>query len=182
MRFSLVRSSEAELIRVKSNWVPCLLNSFRSFFAVCTITFWVALGYYMAQLVVNLKKADRNVHVAISIVLGMLMLMFAITMVTHGQQRSKSLGITGKAKGLASHLPGRGSTQKVKPKGLSMVMPKMKPKAAKNLGKMKRKYTDCQGRAIYNTARRNSVVIEMKQPPTWLIWLNDFLNDFMNNR
>lgn len=127
----------------------------------------------------NLKKADRNVHVAISIVLGMLMLMFAITMVTHGSrfshQRSKSLG-------LASHLPGRGSTTpKHKPKALSMAMPKMKPKA-KNLGKVARKYTDCQGRAIYNTARRNSVVIEMKQPPTWLVWLNDFLNDFMNNR
>lgn len=126
----------------------------------------------MAQMVVNLKKADRNVHVAISIVLGMLMLMFAITMVTHGQrfthQRSKSSG-----KSLASHLPGhRVVAQRHKPKAMPMALPRMKPKLA---AKMTRKYTDCQGRAIYNTARRNSVVIEMKQPPTWLVWLNDYL-------
>lgn len=126
----------------------------------------------MAQLVVNLKKADRNVHVAISIVLGMLMLMSAITMVTHGQrfthQRSKSLG-----KSLASHLPGQNAiAQRHKPKAMAMAMPRMKPKLAAQTG---RKYTDCQGRAIYNTARRNAVVIEMKQPPTWLVWLNDYL-------
>lgn len=180
----------------------------RSFFAVCTFTFWIALGFYITQLLVDLKKADRNIHVAIGIVLSLLILAFAITMVTHGSKSCphraanviKSSGCSSKPKVLIPKPPCPASScPKPKPKPMPKAKPKPKPRVTpcKAMPKpkvvpcnkfkpkppvMRRKYTDCQGRAIYETSRRNSVLIEMKQPPTWLVWVGDNLNNFLNNR
>lgn len=67
---------------------------------------------------------------------------------------------------------------KAKPKPKVVPCNKFRPKTPV----MRRKYTDCQGRAIYETSRRNSVLIEMKQPPTWLVWVGENLNNYLNNR
>ncbi|XP_034138937.1 uncharacterized protein LOC117590428 [Drosophila guanche] len=53
------------------------------FFAVCTISFWITLGYYVVKLLVDLKNADKRVKTAVAIVVGLLMMAFLVTLVTN---------------------------------------------------------------------------------------------------
>ncbi|BFG00503.1 uncharacterized protein DMAD_00477 [Drosophila madeirensis] len=53
------------------------------FFAVCTISFWITLGYYVVKLLVDLKNADKRVKTAVAIVVGLLMIAFLVTLVTN---------------------------------------------------------------------------------------------------
>ncbi|KAM8720566.1 hypothetical protein ACLKA7_006583 [Drosophila subpalustris] len=193
------------------------------FFSICTITFWITLGYYIVQLLIDLKNADRNVHVAVGVVLSLLVLAFAITLVTHidGSCRNRVQAIrkgiessattsassckkctksaTAAAKRSCAMKCKMSSKPKLKPtptKSQKCPMlsvkpqpPKATPKAtpcqkSKTLKKPKnsRGYTDCQGRAIFNRSRRNSILIEMKQPPTWIIWLREQANEFFNRQ
>ncbi|EDW32650.1 GL18276 [Drosophila persimilis] len=53
------------------------------FFAICTISFWITLGYYVVKLFVDLKDADKWVQTAAGIVVGVLLLAFFVTVVTN---------------------------------------------------------------------------------------------------
>ncbi|XP_030566241.1 fibroin heavy chain [Drosophila novamexicana] len=179
------------------------------FFAICTFTFWITLGYYIVQLMVDLKNADRNVHVAVGTVFGLLVLAFAITLATHSggpcynraHAISRSISATasgsiascqkcnqavmasakrvcaGKCK--VSGKPKPMPKAKVKAKSYSSPscsVAKVKPQHKSAASRSRGKYTDCQGRKIFDRSRRNAVLTEMKQPPTWLLWLRDSAN------
>ncbi|XP_064537189.1 uncharacterized protein LOC135427575 [Drosophila montana] len=181
------------------------------FFAICTFTFWITLGYYIVQLLVDLKNADRNVHVAVGTVFGLLVLAFAITLATHSggpcynRAHAISRSITATASGsiasckkcnqavLASakrvcaskcHVSGKPKPMpkaKAKAKAKSYSSPsgsmaKVRPQHKAAASRSRAKYTDCQGRKIFDRSRRNAVLTEMKQPPTWLIWMRDSAN------
>lgn len=188
------------------------------FFSICTITFWITLGYYIFQLLIDLKNADRNVHVAVGIVFSLLILAFAITLVTHtdGSCQDRAIAIRKGIKSSATTSISsckrctKSATAEVKracaAKCKKSSKPKLKTSPAKSRlstlfsakpkcqlakcqkaqksknSKTLRSYTDCQGRAIFDRSRRNSIIIEMKQPPTWIIWLRDQANEFFNRQ
>ncbi|XP_017056282.1 uncharacterized protein LOC108098088 [Drosophila ficusphila] len=159
------------------------------FFAICTITFWITLGYHVVQLLVDLKNADRNVQVAVAIVFGLLFIAFAISQVTnrtgsccHARDRARS-----RHKG-HGFWPFRCSS-KSKPKAKSNSCARKwssAPKTKSDGGGCRRKsicgaklesrkprFTDCEGRAIFLSSRRYAIPTEMKQPPTIVLWLRD---------
>ncbi|KAI8034521.1 uncharacterized protein LOC128264412 [Drosophila gunungcola] len=171
------------------------------FFAICTITFWITLGYHVVQLLVDLKNAERNVQVAVAIVFGLLFLAFAISQVTnrtgfgcHGRDRGRY-----RAKGGCPFYRSTKSTAKSKPRSFfnkpkSSPQSKTKSKKGTNDGggcrrmcgaklelhsHRKQRYTDCEGRAIFLNARRYAIPTEMKQPPTIVLWLRDVLARMM---
>ncbi|XP_017114430.1 uncharacterized protein LOC108137315 [Drosophila elegans] len=171
------------------------------FFAICTITFWITLGYHVVQLLVDLKNAERNVQVAVAIVFGLLFLAFAISQVTnrtgsgcYGRDRGRS-----RAKGGCPFYRSTKSPAKSKPKSLfnkAKSSPQSKPKSKKATSDgggcrrmcgaklelhthRKQRYTDCEGRAIFLNARRYAIPTEMKQPPTIVLWLRDVLARMM---
>ncbi|XP_016962917.1 uncharacterized protein LOC108033186 [Drosophila biarmipes] len=172
------------------------------FFAICTITFWITLGYHVVQLLVDLKNADRNVQVAVAIVFGLLLIAFAISQVTnrsgaccHSRDRARS-----RSKGGGMCPFHRSTKSKAKPKSCA---PKTKSCAYKPKNKRapneaggcrrasscaakidfhshrKTRYTDCEGRAIFLSSRRYAIPTEMKQPPTIVLWLRDAVAHMM---
>ncbi|XP_016980040.1 uncharacterized protein LOC108045276 [Drosophila rhopaloa] len=170
------------------------------FFAICTITFWITLGYHVVQLLVDLKNAERNVQVAVAIVFGLLLVAFAISQVTnssgsccHARDRARS-----RSKGGCPFHRSAKSTAKSKPKSFAHKArscphkPKTKKETSDGGGcrrmcsaKMelhshrKPRYTDCEGRAIFLSSRRYAIPTEMKQPPTIVLWLRDVLARMM---
>ncbi|XP_037726422.1 uncharacterized protein LOC119557644 [Drosophila subpulchrella] len=174
------------------------------FFAICTITFWITLGYHVVQLLVDLKNADRNVQVAVAIVFGLLLIAFAISQVTnrsgaccHSRDRARSRS---KGGGICPFHRSTKTKAKAKPKSCGSRTKscayKPKNKKAPNDGggsrrastcgaKMdfhshrKTRYTDCEGRAIFLSSRRYAIPTEMKQPPTIVLWLRDAVAQMM---
>ncbi|EDV46453.1 uncharacterized protein LOC6550076 [Drosophila erecta] len=162
------------------------------FFAICTITFWITLGYHVVQLLMDLKNADRNVQVAVAIVFGLLLVAFAISQVTnlsgsccHSRDRARSRTKCG---GIGFFH--RSSKSKTKPKSCASKTkscahkPKIKKAATcgPSLGfhsHRKTRYTDCEGRAIFLSSRRYAIPTEMKQPPTIVLWMRDTLARMM---
>ncbi|XP_032597156.1 uncharacterized protein LOC6569243 [Drosophila grimshawi] len=165
-------------------FINCLLEvlGILVFFAICTIAFWLTLGYHLVQLLISLIHADRSVHMAIGIVLALLILACTVTLSTQPggvspifscskcKQPSKStsvnqikLSIFAKIKAM---LPVLGKEQQQK-------------QSNKDKSRGARSYSDCQGRKIFNNLRRSALLMEMKQPPTWIIWLSDFVNRFL---
>ncbi|EDX02562.1 uncharacterized protein LOC6525619 [Drosophila yakuba] len=160
------------------------------FFAICTITFWITLGYHVVQLLVDLKNADRNVQVAVAIVFGLLLVAFAISQVTHlsgsccrSRDRARS-----RAKGGGIGFFHRSSKSKTKSSASKTRSCAHKPKIKKaascgpSLGfhsHRKMRYTDCEGRAIFLSSRRYAIPTEMKQPPTIVLWMRDALARMM---
>ncbi|XP_043659149.1 uncharacterized protein LOC122623853 [Drosophila teissieri] len=163
------------------------------FFAICTITFWITLGYHVVQLLVDLKNADRNVQVAVAIVFGLLLVAFAISQVTnlsgsccHSRDRARSRAKGGGGIGFFH----RSSKSKAKTKSCASKTrscahkPKIKKAAScgPSLGVQshrKMRYTDCEGRAIFLSSRRYAIPTEMKQPPTIVLWMRDALARMM---
>ncbi|XP_017005423.2 uncharacterized protein [Drosophila takahashii] len=167
------------------------------FFAICTITFWITLGYHVVQLLVDLKNADRNVQVAVVIVFGLLLMAFAISQVTnrngsccHSRDRARSRS---KGGGICPfHRSTKSAKAKTKPKSYApkakscAYKPKSQKAAASTCAAKldfhshrKPRYTDCEGRAIFLSSRRYAIPTEMKQPPTIVLWLRDALARMM---
>ncbi|EDV95350.1 GH17622 [Drosophila grimshawi] len=180
----LVDSLQALLNEYINMFINCLLEvlGILVFFAICTIAFWLTLGYHLVQLLISLIHADRSVHMAIGIVLALLILACTVTLSTQPggvspifscskcKQPSKStsvnqikLSIFAKIKAM---LPVLGKEQQQK-------------QSNKDKSRGARSYSDCQGRKIFNNLRRSALLMEMKQPPTWIIWLSDFVNRFL---
>ncbi|EDW86363.1 uncharacterized protein Dwil_GK15481 [Drosophila willistoni] len=209
------------------------------FFAICTITFWITLGYYIVQLVVDLKNADRFVQTAVAIIFCLLVLAFCITLVTTykpGHSRSgcrnkdKCRQVQSKVVSTAKGRRGGGSCTKctslkpvknvsckkktstfslmakkakttttcasgskakssakrsARPKFLTWALLKnackriapraRKPIAVSPCKSSTRRYTDCQGRAIFQNSKRFAIPTEMKQPPALVVWLRDLM-------
>ncbi|XP_068154916.1 uncharacterized protein [Drosophila tropicalis] len=207
------------------------------FFAICTITFWITLGYYIVQLVVDLKNADRYVQTAVAIIFCLLVLAFCITLVTThspGQSRSSCRNkdkcrqvqskvvvtargekggnctkctslkpvknvsskkktstfslLAKKAKTTttcSSANKAKSCKRSARPKLLSWALLKnalkriapraRKPIVASPCKSTTRRYTDCQGRAIFQNSKRYAIPTEMKQPPALLVWLRDLM-------
>ncbi|XP_070132412.1 uncharacterized protein [Drosophila bipectinata] len=169
------------------------------FFAICTITFWITLGYHVVTLLVDLKNAERNVQVAVAIVFGVLLLAFAISLITnhsgsccHAKDRHRSRS--------RSSCPFARPKPKSKPKHRSCPHAKvscpakprckkpaerrrstcgMKAESAFSPCRRKVRYTDCEGRAIFINSRRYAIPTEMKQPPTMVLWLRDMISRWM---
>ncbi|XP_017869868.1 PREDICTED: uncharacterized protein LOC108618385 [Drosophila arizonae] len=170
------------------------------FFAICTFTFWITLGYYIVQLVVDLINADRNVHVAMGTVFVLLVFAFAITVFTHSHGCCHAKASDAIMKGgpstscKPSLLPKKRALSKCRPTTLPKPHPHpphAKPKTpccAQSNKKstcsrsFKQRYSDCQGRKIFDRSRRSAILTEMKQPPTWLIWLRESVNGFFCRR
>ncbi|ALC49168.1 CG4955 [Drosophila busckii] len=190
------------------------------FFAICTLTFWLTLGYYILQLLLDLKNADRNVQMALVVAFSVLLLAFAITVVTQDtctktcpKHRTKCAGLTASSapkpappapslssscktkcsKSAAKRITPNSLKQplqtakckgkpKPKPKPMAQALPQIKCKArVPPAAPPKRKYTDCQGRAIFQTSRRTAILTEMKQPPTWIVWLREYMQQAMSS-
>ncbi|KMZ10282.1 uncharacterized protein LOC6726218 [Drosophila simulans] len=156
------------------------------FFAICTITFWITLGYHVVQLLVDLKNADRNIQVAVAIVFGLLLVAFAISQVTnlsgsccHSRDRARSRAKSG---GIGFfHRSTKAKTKSCASKAKTCAH-KSKIKKAASCGPSlgfhthrKTRYTDCEGRAIFLSSRRYAIPTEMKQPPTIVLWMRDTL-------
>ncbi|TDG40890.1 hypothetical protein AWZ03_012691 [Drosophila navojoa] len=166
------------------------------FFAICTFTFWITLGYYIVHLMVDLINADRNVHVAVGTVFALLVFAFAITVFTHshGCCHAKATDAILKAGPSTSCKPSLFPKKRALSKCRPTVLPKPHPHAktkqccAQSNKKstcsrsFRQRYSDCQGRKIFDRSRRSAILTEMKQPPTWLIWLRESVNGFFCRR
>ncbi|EDW39764.1 GL15823 [Drosophila persimilis] len=108
------------------------------FFAICTISFWITLGYYVVKLFVDLKDADRWVKTAAGILVGILLISYCVTAVTNSEggfccraksrvkARSRwSLDCCPRIKGLLNYCSGK--PQAVCPKAKPPTCPKAKP-------------------------------------------------------
>lgn len=171
------------------------------FFAICTITFWITLGYHVVTLLVDLKNAERNVQVAVGIIFGVLLLAFAISMITnrsgsccHARDRHRyrssrsSCSFTRhkpkpkpKHRG-CPHKPA-GCPAQHKCKKAASAERRRSPCGMKvehhSPCRRKPRYSDCEGRAIFINSRRYAIPTEMKQPPTMVLWLRDMISRWM---
>lgn len=157
---------------------------FPSFFVICIVTFWLALGHYIIRLLVDLKNADRNVQVAVAIVIGLLFLAFAVCHVT--SWRGSCCRASDRSRFQWFRTGSCGPKPKPKTTNLANILTQIK-RAMTFVGgssscgakreispcQQRPRYSDCEGRAIFINSRRYAIPTEMKQPPTIVLWLLD---------